>query len=84
MAALGGASVGLGGLFVAMGTLGSVTSTSSTGAAVYAADRGYQIGGAVGLGVGLGVLAGGIVLMVRSATANAFVGNREGALTLRF
>jgi hypothetical protein len=58
--------------------------TDAQGLALYTPDRGYQIGGAVGIGVGLGVLVGGIVLMLRSTTTYSFAGGREGALALRF
>src|SRR5262249_25227331 len=74
MAALGGAALGLGAVFVGMGTRGSLTGTTATGAEVYTPDRAYQIGGGVGIAVGLGVLAGGIVMMLRNRTTYAFIG----------
>lgn len=84
MAAVGGAGLGLGALFVGMGTHGSLAYDSATGMNELVPDRGLQIGGGVGIGVGLGVLAGGIVLMMKNATAYSFIETRKSALLLRF
>jgi hypothetical protein len=84
MAAVGGASVGLGALLVGMGTHGSLTYDSAMGMNELTPDRGLQIGGGVGIGVGLGVLAGGIALMFKNATTYSFMEIQRSGLVVRF
>lgn len=84
LAAFGGAAAGLGGLFVGMGTRGSLTYNAAKGTNEYVSDRGYQIGGGIGIGVGVGLLAAGITLIVKNATRYSFVDARRDALILCF